>query len=36
MLAARCQFQNTDVSIVDRETPPPHFQTILAVAQKPG
>jgi ArsR family transcriptional regulator len=28
-------FQNTDVSIVDREASPPHFQTILAVAQKP-
>jgi ArsR family transcriptional regulator len=28
-------FQNADVSIVDRETSPPHFQTILAVAQKP-
>ncbi|HEX8235578.1 MAG TPA: metalloregulator ArsR/SmtB family transcription factor [Abditibacteriaceae bacterium] len=28
-------FQNTDVSIVDRETSAPHFQTVLAVAQKP-
>ena len=28
-------FENTDVSIVDRETSPPHFQTVLAVAQKP-
>jgi ArsR family transcriptional regulator len=28
-------FENTDVSIVDRETSPPHFQTALAVAQKP-
>ncbi len=28
-------FEGEEVSIVDREAAPPHFQTILAIAQKP-
>lgn len=27
-------FEDADVSVVDRESEPPHFQTILAIAQK--
>lgn len=29
-------FQEADISIVDRETTAPHFQTILAIAEKPS
>jgi len=29
-------FTGIDVAIVDQEAAPPHFQTVLAVAQKPG
>jgi ubiquinone/menaquinone biosynthesis C-methylase UbiE/DNA-binding transcriptional ArsR family regulator len=35
-MLARAGFVDTEVSIVDREAEPPHFQTLLAVATRPA
>ena len=32
----QANFEQIDISVVDRADEPPHFETILAIARKPG